>query len=66
MTDNNSSADAQIAAAEQRLADALQTLEDARANLALRERELLDLLAEHGRLPAAPDSDDASQDPGEQ
>ena len=66
MTDNNSSADAQIAAAEQRLADALQTLEDARANLALRERELLDLLAEHGRLPAAPCSDDVSQDPGEQ
>lgn len=44
-------ADDQIAAAERRLAEALDGLERARAVLHERERELLDLLARFGRLP---------------
>lgn len=48
-------ADQQIAAAERRLAEALEDLERARAILGQREQQLLDLLARFGRLP---DSDD--------
>ncbi|MCO5175697.1 MAG: hypothetical protein M9890_01840 [Thermomicrobiales bacterium] len=66
MTSNAEDADARIAAAEQRLADALQALEDARATLALREHELLDLLAQFGRLPAADETTDANQGPAAQ
>lgn len=58
MTDNESSVDAdqQIAAAERRLAEALEDLERARTVLGQRERELLDLLARLGRLPGDGDT----------
>lgn len=48
-------ADKQIAAAERRLAEALDDLERARATLGQRERELLDLLRRFGRLPDSVD-----------
>ena len=41
----------EIAAAERRLAEALDDLERARATLSQRERELLGLLRRAGRLP---------------
>lgn len=62
--ESSSEADQQIAAAERRLAEALDDLERARAVLGQRERELLDLLARLGRLPDAAEVDpgDSSRD----
>lgn len=42
-----------LAKAEQALSMALRTVEQARVELAHRERDLTELLAKHGRLPAA-------------
>lgn len=46
----------EIARAEQRLAAALQELDDARAKLTRRETTLADLLRKHGRMPDDPQS----------
>ncbi len=53
MTGSNQAddADARIAAAELRLAEALADLDQARETLGRRERELLELLRQFGRLP---------------
>lgn len=56
-----SDADELIAAAEQRLAVALDDLERARQTLMQRERELLELLARLGRLPIGADAGHESQ-----
>lgn len=56
-----SDADELIAAAEQRLAIALDDLERARQTLMQRERELLELLARLGRLPIGVDAGQVSQ-----
>jgi hypothetical protein len=42
---------AEIAAAEKALAKALKRVEEARGELATKERELADLLRKHGRMP---------------
>jgi hypothetical protein len=48
---------AEIAKAEQALAKALRQVEDARSKVIRRERELLELMKKHGRIPMDEDTD---------